>query len=278
MFPARQTSPGRSPLRLLAAAVVAAGTAGLVSHGRTAAADPTADIAEMADVHLARAALAVLDADPTLRDFNLVVSVVDRVAVVGGPVATVELKDRAAELVRRVPGMRAVRNGCFVQTSPEPLLRSNLSARRPLPVLPPVVLPLRPGTTADAAPQPTGDLVAAAPPPGPLTREQSVVVRRPATPGENVLLPPVATQSATGPVVAPYPAGVLTGTRPTLTDTVEAVRRSDARFAGLRVELRDGGVVVITGTARQPADAWDLADLVRVVPGVARVAVGPVGR
>ena len=28
----------------------------------------------------------------------------------------------------------------------------------------------------------------------------------------------------------------------------------------------------------RPADAWDLADRIRTIPGVARVAVGPVGR
>jgi hypothetical protein len=69
----------------------------------------------------------------------------------------------------------------------------------------------------------------------------------------------------------------LTG-RPSLGDSIEAVRRSDARFAGLRAEVRDGAVLFVTGTARQPADAWDFADLLRGVPGVARVAVGPVGR
>jgi hypothetical protein len=36
--------------------------------------------------------------------------------------------------------------------------------------------------------------------------------------------------------------------------------------------------VVVTGTARLQADAWDLADLLRSVPGVTRVAVGSVGR
>ncbi|MBN9523318.1 BON domain-containing protein, partial [bacterium] len=229
-------------------------------------------------VNLARAALAVLEADPVLRDFNLVVSVVDRVAVVGGPVASVELKDRAAELVRRVPGVRAVRNGCFVQTTTEPLLRTTASTTRPLPVLPPLAVPLRPSGAAEATP-PVGDLVVAAPQPEPLARERSVVARRPTAPGANVLLPPVASQPAAAAPVSPYPAspGVLTG-RPTLADSIESVRRSDARFVGLRAELREGGMVLVTGTARQPADAWDFADLLRGVPGLTRVAVGPVGR
>jgi hypothetical protein len=77
--------------------------------------------------------------------------------------------------------------------------------------------------------------------------------------------------------VAAYPAGVLTG-RPAFADAVEAARRAEPRFAGLRAEFREGATVVVTGTAARPGDAWDLADRIRSVPGVARVAVGPVGR
>lgn len=267
MFPARQTFSGRyrrAVLSLTAGAVLVAAGAGLVSRGRAA------DAAPIDDVALARAALAELDADPGLKDCNLVVSVVDRVAVVGGPVATTAQKDRAAELVRRVPGMREVRNGCFVQAGTEPLLRSNLSAKRPPPELPPVVISLRPSATAEVAPPPA-DLVAAAP------VERSVVTRRPTNPGENLLEAPVASQPAVPGAASPYTPGVLAA-RPAFADSVETARRSDARFAGLRAEFRDGGTVVITGTARQPSDAWDFAELVRGVTGVARVAVGPVGR
>jgi hypothetical protein len=267
MFPARQSPPGRyrrAVLSLVVAAALVAAGAGFVTRGR--AADP----APADDVALARAALAELDADPALKDFNLVVSVVDRVVVVGGPVATTAQKDRAAELVRRVPGVRDVRNGCFVQAGAEPLLKSNLAAARPLPVLPPVVIPLRPSSTAETAP-PTADLVAVAP------VERSVVTRRPTNPGENFLEAPVASQPGPPAAVSPYPPGVLT-TRPAFADSVETARRSDARFAGLRAEFRDGGTVVITGTAPRASDAWDFAELVRGVPGVVRVAVGPVGR
>ncbi len=280
MFAVRQILPGRharSPLRFLAAAAVVAAAVGLAPHAPTAESDGASSPA-IADVNLARAALTMLDADPVLRDFNLVVSVVDRVAVVGGPVASVELKDRAAELVRRVPGVRAVRNGCFVQTTTEPLLRATASATRPLPALPPLAVPLRPAGAAEA-PVPVSDLVAAAPQPEPLTGERSVVARRPTLPGANVLLPPVASQPVVAAPASPYPAppGVLTG-RPTLTHSIESVRRSDARFAGLRAEVREGGVVLVTGTARQPGDAWDFAERLRGVPGLTRVAVGPVGR
>lgn len=264
MFPARPLAPGRhgrSPLRLLAAAVLAAGVGGFAVHHRPAAAAPAVDTADM---DLARTALAALDADPTLRDFNLVVSVVDRVAVVGGPVGSDAMKKRAEQLVAGVPGVRGVRNGCFVTATPEPLL---FAADRPAPrpALPPVALPRKTGVAEAPAPEP--DRVALAEP-----AERSVVARRPANPADAILLPPVAS-GVGGPAFAPYPTPtVLTG-RPALAEAVEAVRRADPRFAGLRAELR-GGEVVVTGTAARADDAWELADRLRAVPGVTRVAVG----
>lgn len=262
MFPRRY-------VRSLAVAVLAvAGGAAAVAQ-RPATAAPAA--ADTADVDLARGALAALDADPDLRHFNLVVSVVDRVAVVGGPVGSDALKARAAELVGRVPGVRTVRNGCFVQAGNEALLALVADRPTPRPALPPVGFPRRP--IADAAPVVPAPLVpvepvlvaATDPPPA----GQKVVARRPANPGDNVLLPPVAVAA---PVAGGFAPAVLTA-RPSLADAVEAARRADPRFAGLRAELRADGEVVISGGVR-PTDAWDFADRLRGVPGVMRVVVG----
>ena len=49
----------------------------------------------ISDVTLARAVLAAFDADPVLKDANILVSVVDRGAVIGGPVNSEEVKKRA---------------------------------------------------------------------------------------------------------------------------------------------------------------------------------------
>jgi hypothetical protein len=68
----------------------------------------SAESSAVGDVALARSALAVVDSDPQLRDVNLVVSVVDRVAVIGGPVPSEEAGRRAEVLVRGVPGIAAV--------------------------------------------------------------------------------------------------------------------------------------------------------------------------
>jgi hypothetical protein len=123
------------PFRTLA---ILAGLAGL-----GAAPSATAEAPGTSDVLLARAALAALDADAQLRDVNLVVSVVDRVAVIGGPVPTADAGKRAAWVVQRVPGIAEVKNRCFVQTGSDPLIRAvaeRMGTTRPLfPELPPIL-------------------------------------------------------------------------------------------------------------------------------------------
>src|SRR4051812_14780184 len=89
--------------------------------GLIAALAPAADPTRMSDVILARSALTAIDADPQLREVNLIVSVVDRVAVVGGPVASAEVGKRAETVVRGVSGIADVQNRCFVQEKPDPL-------------------------------------------------------------------------------------------------------------------------------------------------------------
>src|SRR5205823_8814002 len=59
-----------------------------------------------------------------LRGVNLVVSVVDRVAVIGGPVPSPAAAKRAEQVVRKLEGISDVRNNCFVATSPDPLLKA----------------------------------------------------------------------------------------------------------------------------------------------------------
>ncbi len=92
---------------------------------RAAGAAPQSSAAPgISDVVLARAALAALDAEAELKGVNLVVSVVDGVAVIGGPVPSTAVSRRAERIVRGVEGMKEVRNTCFVSTGPDPLLKA----------------------------------------------------------------------------------------------------------------------------------------------------------
>ena len=227
----------------------------------------SADAARLAEVALARTALAAIDADRDLKGVNVVVSIVNRVAVVGGAVSGPRQAKRVEEVLRSVPGIADVRNNCFVSAGPDPLqgpladkMVSQLPQRPALFDLPGVLT----GTVAPTVPN---TLMATADPANP------VVVRKPSM-EDNVLGEPV--RPAAGPSAPPAPApGALTANRGDLGAVIDGVRRTEARFAGLRVEVRDG-VLVIVGAAPHAADAWDFAEKLQKVPGVTRVAVGAV--
>jgi hypothetical protein len=266
----------------------------LAAHGTHAAAAPNPDAPATAapglsDVMLARSVLTALDADAELKGVNLVVSVVDRVAVIGGPVATTRQARRAEELVRAVPGIERVKNTCFVTQVPDPLLKavadrlgSTLPERPTMPDLPGVLT-----GTMPTSPFPPGGAEAnrVAAKPGTVTALKPPL---PAGTAIGFLGAPVGASGKTNTAAAtppPPPAtapGVLTGTTPPapvrLADVLAAAgeaRKAEARFARLTVEMRDG-VLVIGGSAPQPSDAWDFAAKLRTIPGVTRVAVGNV--
>lgn len=289
MFPhpaGPHAQPGRPPSRFLRTLAAAAGL-GLAGLSAAPAADPP-----VPDVVLARSALAALDADPQLRDVTLLVSVVDRVAVVGGAVPSADAGRRAEGVVRTVPGIAEVKNRCYVQAGPDPLFRALASALPPAPRrptaadLPGVVPSPKTDLTEEMIVPPAEGSFAAVVP-----TEKSVVARRPANPGASVLLPPVGPAGSRPPAAAPtspaLPPGMLTSVPPLpppatvpgrpadVLAAAEAARAADRRFAGLAVSLRDG-TLVIAGTEDRAGDAWDLAQQLRRIPGVARVAVGAV--
>lgn len=143
-----------------------------VALGLIAALAPAADPTPMSDVILARSALTAIDADPALRGVNLIVSVVDRSAVIGGPVASAEIGKRAETVVRGVTGIAEVKNHCFVQEKPDPLLKAvaDRLAASPRPLLaelPGVVLPPRPAAISEATQRPNDAGFAVLTPPAP---------------------------------------------------------------------------------------------------------------
>jgi len=230
----------------------------------------------ISDVVLARTALKAIDADADLRGVNVVVSIVDRVAVIGGPVAGQRQSKRVEEIVRAIPGIVEVRNTCFVSAGPDPLLGtiaeklvSSLPPRPAMYDLPGVLT----GTVGPSVPNtgngPSNSLMASADPSSP------VVVRKP-TAESGVLGGPVSPATPSPVVVGSSPVpGTLTANRADVLATADIVRKADARFARLAVEIRDG-MLVISGAAPLAADAWDYAEKLRGVPGVSRVVVGTV--
>lgn len=277
-------------LRTLAGATALAlvGAAGTVAAGDPLPpAAPVAKPVAISDVALARAVLAAIDADPTLKDLNLVVSVVDRGAVIGGPVATEELRKHAERVVRSVSGIESVKNVCFVEAGPDPLMRAAVGRMKVetkpngVAALPGVAVPpIAPeGYLPPVPAQAPSDLIVAAPAP------KSVEVLRPALPSgpaASILGGPVTPGAAPKtnplPTTAPAAPGALTGAPARPADVraaVAAIRRADPRFARLTVETKPDGGLFVSGSSAKAADAWDFAAELRKVPGVARVAVDP---
>lgn len=193
---------------------------------------PPAGITDTDRVLRVKAALA---ADPELRFVPLLVSVSDGVAVIGGPVPSLELLPRIEQAATGVPGISGVRTGCWLAATEDPLKR--LAAAR---------------VRKDAPPDP----------------------RPPATVVAAKAMPPMVTSflldpSAPTPTIPPTAVPM----RPDLASEVERLRSTDRRFAGLTVRVRDGQVIVHGSSA--DGDVWDFAEVVRVLPGVRRVVVGP---
>ncbi len=281
--------PTSKTLRTLAGLACVAGT---VVAGTLYAADPrqNAPVAKpvaISDVALARSVLTAFDADPVLKDVNILVSVVDRGAVIGGPVNSEELKKRAEAVVRTVPGIVAVKNTCFIEADPDPLLRAvaerlkpdaKHTATAPLPgvSIPPVAAD---GFIPPVPTQPPTDLVAVAPNKTVVAQHPNLlgtpvvsVLGAPVRPGVVVKVQPVA------PIAPSTAPGVLTGssTKPAdILSAVAAIRATDARFGKLAVEMKPDGGLFVTGAVAKTADVWAFAAEVRKVPGVVRVAVDP---
>jgi hypothetical protein len=226
------------------------------------------------DVVLARSALAALDQVPELRGINLVVSVVDGIAVIGGPVPSQAHAQRAEQAIRAVPGIRDVRNTCFVSQGPDPLLRAvtdkSWTEQQPRSWEVPGVWERQP----PVSPFPLHSVAR-----GPDTNK-TVIARRPAEVlpgGREVLGAPVPPQSpSTLPArdVPPVAPGTLTATgRDDPLTIARQFQRSDPRFAQLHLEFQEH-TLWISGIVRQAEDAWELATRLRQIPGVQRVVVG----
>jgi hypothetical protein len=243
----------------------------------TAGAKPVA----ISDVTLARAVLAAFDADPVLKDVNIIVSIVDRGAVIGGPVASEEIKKRAEAVVRGIAGIESVKNTCFVQADPDPLLRAAIERLKPG-TKPTTTTPLPGVAVAPAAPDNFIPPVPPLPPPDLLAganNPKTSVSQSPSLPGTNILGAPVSPNAT--PKLPPPPStapGALTGStvvaKPAdVQAAVAAIRKNDARYARLAVEVKPDGGLYVTGWSAKAKDAWDFAAELRRVPGVSHVAV-----
>ena len=216
-------------------------------------------LAADADPILALKCRKAIAADGQLAGLPLVVDVVNRVALVGGPVSSLDLVPRIEAALAPVKGLETVKVSCWVPSAPDPLLRRVGEKLRgelppaapPLPSppvkrdrngLPPLVM------LPHVEPAPARRAPAPEPPAG------STVTRYPAS---GWLGEPIAT-----------PAGPLPG-------LLASARHADRRFVGLVTESK-AGVVTVSGRVGDHADTWDYVAEIRKLPGVSRVIVGRV--
>jgi hypothetical protein len=197
----------------------------------SALADP-ADRAATADMQLTLQARHALWSEDPFDKLNLGVSVRDGIAILSGPVPSTAVAEQAVAMLRNVPGVRNVTNETYVPPADEALAQSM---------------------------------------PHPVTARRPSVSVGPAVPlPEPVVPPPPAVAVAPPKKISESLSPVLPVKRMTLLDQIEALRLDDRRFQNVRVELRDG-VVVLRGSVTRSADAWELAATLRQIPGVTGV-------
>ncbi len=229
-----------------------------------AAAVPSYMEAVGGDTLLTISARRTLAEDAELAPLNIGVSVHWGVATLWGSVPTPALAGRAADVLRRLPQFREVRNTLLVVPR----------------ILPPgddSTLDT-PATTAGGS-APGGELAAmpgahgptpAQPAAAPADEAPRIMLGQPTVGGA---APPPASPGAAAslgkPVAIPHPAP-----GPDLTAEVEQLWRGDDRFRLVRAEVR-GRLVLLRGGGPDRLDVMAFAQAVSRLPGVERVVVPP---
>ncbi|MCZ2341813.1 MAG: BON domain-containing protein [Bacteroidales bacterium] len=242
------------------------------------------------DTLLAFQVKSALAADSVLAPVNLFVSVVDRVAVVGGPVPDAATIARVEWVIRGVPGLTEVKVHCWVALREDGFGGQVREAMiLPPTAVPPLVYPTTPGQLR-VDPQ----LMAWNPGSPSQGRSDSVVAQRPSQPPlAGFLLDPVVTgakpstplipelpmpgQADAMPNIPPQqvPVSPVVNTAPTLEQQVSTLRASNPRFGWLTIRL-ENGTATVSGHATHIQDAEDYAAALRNIPGIHRVVIGEV--
>lgn len=259
------------------------------------------------DSFLALQVKSALSADPELDGLNLVVSVADRVAVVGGPVPREALISQVRSTVSAVPGVTLVKVNCWVQAPNDPLSdavarKLGSDAQQSAPDLPPPNLiaagrmtkpPLALETPGGLSPSTSSrrpDLISQDEAENRMAAKFSMDSTAKPSPTAGFLLDPIAgggergSSSGSGPrsyaTNAPKPTyptippqSVPTQPAQVRVDPVSRLKDTDPRFSGLTVRV-SGKTAVISGRAAQANDAWDFADKLREIFRGKNVIVG----
>jgi hypothetical protein len=214
---------------------------------------------ELANCRLVVLARTALAEDEMLQQLNLGVTVKGRIALLWGAVPSAQHDKRACEVVGKVPGIIEVRDE----------LRIELPESDP-------TLSRRWIEEKSGQPQNTEGLKSNSKPENwksPTRLETSLTSQSGDSGPAAVLLAPIPVPKATvGNSICATTVSGPNGRYARLRKEVEQIRQADARFQQLRAEVANGSIQ-ISGIAIQPQDAFDLAQNVSRLPGVASVKI-----
>ncbi len=238
-----------------------------------------------ADQELTLRIQTVLSTDSVLRSRNLIVSVVDGVAVIGGPLSSSAESEHLNQILKVVPGLSAVKLSVWIPEIEDPLRKqiadrlNGVTPQRPVSIPTPITpIPNRlvskePATAAKVR-------IERYEPPVPM---MALLL----DPKPNAITRPKVIDSAYSPLPAPIPAApagppqyptipppavpVVPGQD--LDSAIEAVRKGDARFRDLTTQ-HQAGMITVGGSVTEFDDVWEFIRQVRKVPGVDRVVMG----
>lgn len=246
---------------------------GLLAPLATAIEPPT--FGRVSDAELSRRVQTVLSSDSVLKGRSLVVSVVDGVAVVGGPVATTDESVRIGQLLKVVPDLTDVKVSAWVPAiedtlkkkiadrlrEPESKTPNRLVSNDPRPPVRVTVQRYEPPVPALSL---LNDPLPKVPPPNPARSDAAYSP-----------LPAPAPAAPDGPPQYPTipPPAVPVAPSQDVESAIDTVRKGESRFANLTVQLK-AGTVTVGGSAAATDDAWEFIAKVRKVPGVDRVVMG----
>ena len=246
---------------------------------------PTKDRSGTSEDELAIRIQKALAADSQLEGhrLNLLVNVIDGVAVIGGPVPDGALLPSIEQVVKSVNGVRNVKVSVWVQPNrpTDPLIgqvgesfvsRPRQIESKPRPAIPTLSLPSDrvPAETSVASPVLLDPVINTT-----VARGDRNGMVPGASPQQYPNIPP--TDLPTSPVVEDTEWSVFPANKsPDGFEQVITELRRDARFARLTATFRNG-IATVGGSARNRVDVWEFASALREMPSVQRVVIGEVG-
>lgn len=251
-------------------------------HSASTASEP----AIVTDAILQTRVEAAIAKEDDLAALNLMITVVGRVALVGGPIPSLDTVKDLERVIRGVQGLSDVKISCWVPLGTDPLTRKVGERLKASPLQnppPPLALPSL-GVIRSVPPL-------RMPEPEKQTQPDRVTAQR-AVPNlfPGWLLEPVTSRGRqeaaqdlhSGAYPRIPPPGLPTHRETTkqnseLEEYVASVKSRDQRFADLDVTVTKG-VARIHGRVSQDADAWEFAAQLRNAPEIQQIILGKVSR